>query len=190
MALYGDAAGSGTMIWLAFTAAGGTVSIISAALLQGLGAVRAPALHLLAAAVLKAALNLLLVPQQGITGAAIASVAAHGFAAALNVLLLHRQGHLRLRLADALLRPALLLAGLGLAAAAVSSATGAAAEAAGLGGSRTAALAQSLLGVLAGCAVFAIGAIVLRLLSEGELRQLPGFGPKLADKLKKLRLLP
>ncbi|OKP84124.1 hypothetical protein A3844_20135 [Paenibacillus helianthi] len=190
MALYGDASGSSTMTWLAFTAAGGTVSIISAALLQGLGAVRAPALHLLAAALLKAALNLLLVPQQGITGAAIASVAAHGFAAALNVLLLHRQGHLRLRLADALLRPALLLAGLALAASAVSYATGAAAEAAGLGGSRTAALAQSLLGVLAGCAVFAIGTVVLRLLSESELRQLPGFGPRLADKLKKLRLFP
>ncbi|OKP86977.1 polysaccharide biosynthesis protein [Paenibacillus sp. P32E] len=190
VALYGDASGSSTMTWLAFTAAGGTVSIISAALLQGLGAVRAPALHLLAAALLKAALNLLLVPQQGITGAAIASVAAHGFAAALNVLLLHRQGHLRLRLADALLRPALLLAGLALAASAVSYATGAAAEAAGLGGSRTAALAQSLLGVLAGCAVFAIGTVVLRLLSESELRQLPGFGPRLADKLKKLRLFP
>ncbi|MNI06378.1 putative cell division protein YtgP [compost metagenome] len=190
IALYGDASGSSTMIWLAFTAAGGTVSIISAALLQGLGAVRAPALHLLAAALLKAALNLLLVPQQGITGAAIASVAAHGFAAALNVLLLHRQGHLRLRFADAVLRPALLLAGLALAAAAVSYGAGAAADAAGLGGSRTAALAQSLLGVLAGCAVFAIGAVALRLLSESELRQLPGFGPGLADKLKKLRLFP
>lgn len=66
MALYGDTAGSSTMTWLAFTAVGGTVSIISAALLQGLGYVRAPALHLLAAALLKAALNLLLVPQQGI----------------------------------------------------------------------------------------------------------------------------
>ena len=190
VALYGDAAGSGAMTWLAFTAAGGTVSIISAALLQGLGAVRAPALSLLAAALLKAALNLLLVPQQGITGAAIAGVAAHLFAAALNVLLLYRKGHLRLRFADALLKPAVLLAGLGLAAAAVSSTAGRAADAAGFGGGRTAALAQSLLGVLAGCVVFAAGAVLLRLLSESELRQLPGFGPQLADKLKKLRLFP
>lgn len=189
-ALYGDAAGSGAMTWLAFTAAGGTVSIISAALLQGLGAVRAPALTLLAAAALKAALNLLLVPQQGITGAAIAGVAAHLFAAALNVLLLYRQGYLQLRFADALLKPAALLAGLGLAAAAVSHGAARAADAAGFGGGRTAALAQSLLGVLAGCAVFALGAVALRLLSESELRQLPGFGPRLADKLKKLRLFP
>ncbi|WP_339288718.1 polysaccharide biosynthesis protein [Paenibacillus sp. FSL E2-0201] len=190
MALYGDTAGSSTMTWLALTAVGGTVSIISAALLQGLGYVRAPALHLLAAALLKAALNLLLVPQQGITGAAIAGVAAHSFAAALNVLLLYRQGHLRLRLADALARPALLTAGLALAAAAASWGVGAAATAAGIGGGRTASLAQSLLGVIAGCVVFAVGAIALRLLSESELRQLPGFGPSLADKLKKLRLFP
>jgi O-antigen/teichoic acid export membrane protein len=190
MALYGDTAGSSTMTWLAFTAVGGTVSIISAALLQGLGYVRAPALHLLAAALLKAALNLLLVPQQGITGAAIAGVAAHSFAAALNVLLLYRQGHLRLRLADALARPALLTAGLALAAAAASWGTGAAATAADIGGGRTASLAQSLLGVLAGCVVFAVGAVVLRLLSESELRQLPGIGPSLADKFKKLRLFP
>ena len=190
MALYGDTAGSSTMTWLALTAVGGTVSIISAALLQGLGYVRAPALHLLAAALLKAALNLLLVPQQGITGAAIAGVAAHSFAATLNVLLLYRQGHLRLRLADALARPALLTAGLALAAAAASWGVGAVATAAGIGGGRTASLAQSLLGVLAGCAVFAVGAIVLRLLSESELRQLPGFGPSLADKLKKLGLFP
>lgn len=189
-ALYGDAAGSGAMAWLAFTAAGGTVSIISAALLQGLGAVRAPALSLLAAAALKAALNLLLIPQQGITGAAIAGVAAHLFAAALNVLLLRRQGYLRLRAADALLKPAALLAGLGLTAAAVSLGAGRAADAAGFGGGRTAALAQSLLGVLAGVLVFALGAVALRLLSERELRQLPGFGPRLADKLKKLRLFP
>lgn len=189
-ALYGDAAGSGAMAWLAFTAAGGTVSIISAALLQGLGIVRAPALHLLAAALLKAALNLLLIPQQGIAGAAIASVAANGAAAALNVLLLRRRGYVRLRFADAAVRPAALLAGLAAAAAAVSYGVSAAAEAAGLGGTRTAALAQSVLGVLAGCAAFAVGAVALRLLREEELRQLPGFGPRLADKLKRLRLFP
>jgi len=189
VALYGNAAGTGTLIWLAFTAAGGTVSIITAALLQGLGAVRAPALHLLAAALLKAALNLLLVPQQGITGAAIAGVAAHLFAAALNVLLLRRKAHLRLRPAD-VARPALLAAGLALAAAAASRGADAAFAAAGLAGGRAASLAQSLLGVTAGCAVFAAGAVALRLLSEDELRQLPAIGPSLAKLMKKLRLFP
>ena len=188
VALYGNASGTGTMIWIAFTAAGGTVSIISAALLQGLGFVRAPALHLLAAALLKAALNLLLVPQLGITGAAIAGVAAHLFAAALNVLLLSRTTHLRLRPADVLAKPALLVAGLGLAAAAVSYGAGAVFAAAGLAGGRVASLAQSLLGVSAGCAVFALGAVALRLLSEPELQGLPGIGPSLAKLMRKLRL--
>ncbi|WP_410512964.1 polysaccharide biosynthesis protein [Paenibacillus sp. BR2-3] len=190
VALYGNAAGTGAMAWLAFTAAGGTVSIISAALLQGLGFVRAPALHLLAAALLKAALNLLLVPQQGITGAAIAGVAAHLFAAALSVLLLRRKARLRLRPADVLAKPALLVAGLGLAAAAASWGADALLAAAGLAGGRAASLAQSLLGVTAGCAVFAAGAVALRLLSEDELRQLPGIGPSLAKLMKKLRLFP
>ncbi|WP_379137051.1 oligosaccharide flippase family protein [Paenibacillus sp. sgz500958] len=186
-ALYGSMDGTATIAWVAFTAAGGTVSIISAAMLQGLGAARAPALHLLAAAALKAALNLLLVPQQGITGAAIAGVAAYLFAAALNVLLLRRKAHLRLRPADVLARPALLTAALALAAAAASRGTGWAFAAAGLDG-RAASLAQSLLGVAAGCAAFAVGAVALRLLSESELRQLPGIGPSLADLLRKLGL--
>ena len=190
IALYGNAEGTSTITWIAFTAVGSTISIISAALLQGLGFVRAPALHLLAAALLKAALNLLLVPQLGITGAAIAGVAAHLFAAALNVLLLRRISHLRLRPADVLARPALLVAGLGLAAAAVSWGADAALAAAGLAGSRTASLAQSLLGVSAGCAVFAIGAVALRLLSESELQGLPGIGPAMVKLMKKLRLFP
>ncbi|BCG56619.1 putative polysaccharide biosynthesis protein [Paenibacillus sp. URB8-2] len=189
IALYGDASGSGTIRWLAFTAAGGTVSIISAALLQGLGYVRAPALHFLAAAALKAALNLLLVPQQGIAGAAIAAVVAQGLAAALNVRLLCKAAGLRLRPADWLARPAALLAGLAAAAAAVSWGCGALLDAAGMDG-RIAALAQSLLGVAAGCLVFAVLAVRLRLLDEGELRQLPGLGPKLARAIRKLGLFP
>lgn len=188
VALYGNAAGTSTMMWLAFTAVGGTLSIISAALLQGLGYVRAPALHLLAAALLKAALNLLLVPQQGITGAAIAGVAAHLFAAALNVLLLRRKAHLRLRFADVWAKPALLIAGLALAAAAASWGAGAVFAAAGLAGGRTASLAQSVVGVSAGCAVFAVGVVALRMLSESELQGLPGIGPPLAKLMRKLHL--
>ncbi|MBW4839144.1 MAG: polysaccharide biosynthesis protein, partial [Paenibacillaceae bacterium] len=80
--LYEDAAGSATLAWVAWTAAPGALVAVTSALLQGLGHVRAPALHLLAAALLKTALNAVLVPQLGITGAAIAGVAAYGAAAA------------------------------------------------------------------------------------------------------------
>ncbi|AIQ61794.1 membrane protein [Paenibacillus stellifer] len=189
IALYGDAAGSGTIRWLAFTAAGGTVSLISAALLQGLGHVRAPAVHFLAAAALKAALNLLLVPQQGIMGAAIAGVAAQALAAGLNLRLLRKAAGLTLRPAEWLGKPAALIAGLAAAAAAAGWAGGALLGAAGVHG-RIQALGESLLGVTAGCLVFAALAVRLRLLNEGELMQLPGFGPKLARKIKKWGLFP
>lgn len=190
IALYGDNAGSATMRLLAFTAASGTLSVITAALLQGLGEVRAPALHLLAAALLKAALNLLLIPQQGIAGAAAAGVAAYLLAAALNMRRLRQAAGLRLSLSEALAKPALVTAALGAAAWAVAQGAGLALGALGLAGGRMAALAETLAGVLAGCAVFAVLTVRLRLISEPELRQLPGFGARLADKLRRWKLFP
>lgn len=182
--LYEDAAGSATLAWVAWTAAPGALVAVTSALLQGLGHVRAPALHLLAAALLKTALNAVLVPQLGITGAAIAGVAAYGAAAALNTALLLRRVRLRPRLRDALLRPA--AAALAMAAAVLALRLAAAELPAGRG----TAAAVSLLGVLLGAAVFAAAVLRLRLLSAAELGALPRVGPKLLALLRKLRLLP
>ncbi|RCX14898.1 O-antigen/teichoic acid export membrane protein [Fontibacillus phaseoli] len=182
--LYEDGIGTGTFAWVAWTAAPGAMVTITAALLQGLGAVRAPAVHLLAAAVLKAALNVLLVPQLGITGAAIAGIAAYTAAAALNLALLLRRAGLRPRLRDALLRPA--AAALAMAAAVLLLRLAAAAV---LPPGRLAALAESLLGVALGAAVFAAAALRARLVSAAELAALPRVGPKLLRLLQKLRLL-
>ncbi|MUG26717.1 polysaccharide biosynthesis protein, partial [Paenibacillus macerans] len=55
---------------------------------------------------------------------------------------------------------------------------------------RTAAAAESLLGVLLGAAVFAAAVLRARLLSAAELSALPRIGPKLLARLRKLRLLP
>ncbi|MCM3703873.1 polysaccharide biosynthesis protein [Paenibacillus macerans] len=183
--LYEDAAGSATFAWIAWTAAPSALMVVTSALLQGLGAQRAPALHLFAAALLKAALNALLVPRLGITGAAIASIAAYGAAAALNAALLLRRVGLRPRLRDALLRPAAALLAL---AAAVTALRLAVAEL--LPPGRMAAAAESLLGVLLGAAVFAAAVLRTRLLSAAELGALPRIGPKLLARLRKLRLLP
>lgn len=182
--LYEDAAGSATLAWVAWTAAPGALVAATSALLQGLGHVRAPALHLLAAALLKTALNAVLVPQLGITGAAIAGVAAYGAAAALNAALLLRRVQLRPRLRDALLRPA--AAALAMAAAVLALRLAAAELPAGRGG----AAAVSLLGVLLGAAVFVAAVLRTRLLSAAELGALPRIGPKLLTLLRKLRLLP
>lgn len=182
--LYEDAAGSATLAWVAWTAAPGALVAATSALLQGLGHVRAPALHLLAAALLKTALNAVLVPQLGITGAAIAGVAAYGAAAALNAALLLRRVQLRPRLRDALGRPA--AAALAMAAAVLALRLAAAELPMGRGG----AAAVSLLGVLLGAAVFVAAVLRTRLLSAAELSALPRVGPKLLTLLRKLRLLP
>lgn len=182
--LYEDAAGSATLAWVAWTAAPGALVAATSALLQGLGHVRAPALHLLAAALLKTAFNAVLVPQLGITGAAIAGVAAYGAAAALNAALLLRRVQLRPRLRDALWRPA--AAALAMAAAVLALRLAAAELPMGRG----VAAAVSLLGVLLGAAVFIAAVLRTRLLSAAELSALPRVGPKLLTLLRKLRLLP
>lgn len=188
VALYEDGTGTGVIRWIAFTAAGSALSIISAALLQGLGIVKAPALHLLAAAAAKTLLNLLLVPQLGIVGAAIASVAAHFLAAALNIALLARTAGMRIRAGRAIAKPAAILAGMALAAGAAMLAADALLSALGLH-ARLAAAAACLAGAAAGGAVFLIGAVQTRLLSEQELRMVPKVGAPLAGLLRKLRLL-
>ncbi|WP_138496105.1 putative polysaccharide biosynthesis protein [Paenibacillus pinistramenti] len=184
--LYKNSAGSDTLLLLAFTAAPAAMATVSAALLQGIGIVRAPALAMVLAAALKAALNVLLVPGLGISGAAIAGIAAYGLAAGLNMALLVRRMGLAPSLRTALWQP--LLGLLAMAAAVLLLRLGFAA--AGLTGRRLDAAAESVLGVVLGAAVFLAAALRLRLITGAELEALPRIGPKLAAALGKLRLLP
>jgi len=187
--LYEDAAGTVTMQVIAFTAAGGTMSTITAALLQGVGIVKAPALHLLAAAMLKLLLNLLLVPQLGITGAAIAGVAAHLAAAALNLALLSRSARITAGAGAAMARTLAVLAAVALAAWCAQAAAGAILGAAGVAPGRLTDAAAALGGVLAGGGAFLAAAAWTKLLTASELRMLPKVGRPLAALLKALRLL-
>ncbi|ANS76376.1 hypothetical protein AWM70_18845 [Paenibacillus yonginensis] len=184
--LYRNNTGSDTLLWLAFTAAPAALATVSAALLQGLGSVKAPALAMVLAAVLKAALNALLVPQLGVSGAALAGIAAYGLAAAVNLALLTRRLGFAPSLRTALWQPLLGLAAM--AASVLLLRLGFAAT--GVGGGRLGAAAESLGGVLLGAAVFLAAALRLRLITGAELAALPRIGPKLAAVLGKLRLLP
>ncbi|MBD3922786.1 oligosaccharide flippase family protein [Paenibacillus sp. PR3] len=74
--LFADDHATGTFAWIGLTALAAAVSTVSAAVLQGCGQVKLPALLLLGAAALKAALNAALVPAHGIAGAAAAGVIA------------------------------------------------------------------------------------------------------------------
>ncbi|OAZ49132.1 putative polysaccharide biosynthesis protein [Paenibacillus polymyxa] len=188
--LYADDTGSTVMRWMALTAVGGTLSIISAALLQGLGAVRAPALAMLAAAAAKALLNWLLVPQLGTAGAAIAGAVAYLLAAVINIALLARLVGLRGSWSASVLKPAALLVALAGAAGAAMWGTGAVLDALGwAAGGRATAAAESLLGVAAGSVVFVIGLARLRLITEAELVAVPKLGRPLAAVLRRLRVL-
>lgn len=188
--LYADDTGSEIMRWMALTAVGGTLSIISAALLQGLGAVRAPALAMFAAAAAKALLNWLLVPHLGTAGAAIAGAAAYLLAAVINIALLARLVGLRGSWSASVLKPAALLVALACAAVAASWGTGAVLGALGwAAGGRTTAAAESLLGVAAGAVVFVIGLARLRLITETELVAVPKLGRLLAAVLRRLHVL-
>ncbi|WP_211749458.1 polysaccharide biosynthesis protein [Paenibacillus sp. Marseille-Q4541] len=187
--LYVTPEGTDTMRILALTAAGSAVSVIAAALLQGLGAVRAPALIMLAAAAVKTLLNELLVPLLGVSGAAWSSAAAYALAALLNALLLARLLQLRVSLSAGLLKPALVIAAMSLAAA--GTAWGAETMTGAMGiavGGRTTALVQSLLGIAAGIVIFVLGAVRTKWITAAELAMLPK-GAKLVKLLRKLKMM-
>ncbi|WP_062329384.1 putative polysaccharide biosynthesis protein [Paenibacillus pabuli] len=188
--LYGDAAGTEALRYMALMAAGSTVSIIAAALLQGLGAVRAPAFSMLAAAGVKALLNVLLVPTLGISGAALAGAVAYMLAAGLNVALLARLTAMRPAPGAVLAKPALVIAAMSLAAAGTAWAAEAALGGIGIAADRRlAAVGVSLLGVAAGSAVFVLAAARTGLLTAAELAAVPKLGPLLAKLLRRLRVL-
>lgn len=188
--LYGDAAGTEALRYMALTAAGSTVSIIAAALLQGLGAVRAPAFSMLAAAGVKALLNVMLVPALGISGAALAGAVAYMLAAGLNVALLARLVALRPAPGAVLAKPALVIAAMSLAAVGMAWAAEAVLGGMGIAADRRlAAMGVSLLGIAAGSAVFLLAAARTGLLTAEELAAVPKLGPRLAKLLRRLRVL-
>jgi O-antigen/teichoic acid export membrane protein len=183
--LYADNAGTLTFALVACTALAGTVNAVAAAVLQGLGSVRAPALFMLAAASLKAVLNAALVPAFGIAGAAWAGIAALVAAALLSAGAVRR--------ATGAAMPARSAAGIGLALAVMAAALVLAEHggAALLGPlpPRAAAAALALGGTALGGALFAAALLRCGGISERELRGLPG-GAAIAERLHRWRLLP
>ncbi|MDQ1910943.1 polysaccharide biosynthesis protein [Paenibacillus sp. GD4] len=75
--------GTTAMVILSFTAVFSVMHIIAGSVLQGFGAIVAPAVYLLLAAGVKIAAGLALVPRYGIDGAAVAAVAAYALAGTL-----------------------------------------------------------------------------------------------------------
>lgn len=178
--LYKDDIGTGTLAWIAWTAAPGALAYVSAALLQGIGRVHAPAIHLFIAASVKLGLNLLLVPLLGRDGAAISGIGAYVLAAGLNIYMLWRLNVIKLNLRQILMKPLLacLIMSIGLTAFHLLVQFI-------LPESRMIALIHSLVGVMLGVLLFGLTLLKSNFISQQELLALPKLGPKLV-KLSRL----
>lgn len=172
IALFANGSGTAAMAIIALAAAGGTLQAVSAALLQGMGDLRSPAVNLAAAVLLKLTLNAVLVPAYGIGGAAAAMAAAFAAAAMLNALSLRQRAEL----------PAPRLAVAGRSAAALAAMAAAVALVAlGIGvltaalPERLQALLVALPGVAVGAIVFAAALVAFGAITPQEWRELPGL---------------
>ncbi|MNI28891.1 hypothetical protein D3C73_826930 [compost metagenome] len=178
-----------TMVILAFTALFSTLNTVTGSVLQGLGAVRTPALTLLIAVVLKALGNVWLMPRWGIEGAALSAVIAFAAAAGLNLVQVARCTGVRFALRRYAVTPTLAVVVMGVCLAALQ--LGAKAAPAWLWlPERWAYSAIALLGVACGAAGYTVTLLRSGGISREELRLLPDLDRKLAPLLLKLRLLP
>jgi O-antigen/teichoic acid export membrane protein len=172
ISLFADSRGTAAMAIIAFAAAGGTLQAVSAALLQGLGDMKSPAVNLAAAVLLKLTLNVVLVPAYGVQGAAVAMVAAFTAAAVLNALSLRQRITLPAPRFAIAWRSAASLAAMAAAVALIALALGALTAALPL---RASALLVALPGVAVGAIVFAAALVASGAVTPQQLRQLPGL---------------
>ncbi|TMV44280.1 polysaccharide biosynthesis protein [Paenibacillus mesophilus] len=187
---YKDAAGYVTMMILACTTVFSVVQIVSGAILQGMGAERATAYHLLAAAAIKVGLNLWLVPRWGIEGAAVSAVAAYAAAAGLNLLRLSRIRLISLSWRDYAVKPLLSTAVMAIVTAAVLFAVDRillhALPEFSYRGRQT---VVALVSVMCGASVFGVMLFRTGAVSANELAAVPKLGAKLLPVLRKWRIL-
>ncbi|MFC5704214.1 polysaccharide biosynthesis C-terminal domain-containing protein [Cohnella faecalis] len=172
IALFSDNSGSAALAIIAFAAVGGTLQAVSGGLLQGLGELRAPAVNLAAAAILKLTLNALLVPAYGINGAAAAMTLAFAAAALLNALSLRQRIAIPAPRAATMWRPAAALTAMAALTALAAALIAALARALP---DRAAALLTALPGVAVGAAAFAASLVAFGALSPQQWRALPGL---------------
>lgn len=186
-ALFADGSGTSAMAIVAFAAIGGTLQAASAALLQGIGDLKSPAVNLAAAALLKLTLNAVLVPAYGIRGAAAALALAFAAAAVLNALSLRQRVPLPAPRVSRAWRSTAALAAMAAAVALLALALGTLFAALP---ARVAALLVALPGVAVGAAVFAAALVALGAISPQQWRELPGIsGSKLETYLLRIHSL-
>jgi O-antigen/teichoic acid export membrane protein len=187
--LYRTDEASWTLAILAFTALFSTLNTVTSSVLQGLGAVRTPALTLLIAVVLKALGNVWLLPRWGLEGAALSAVIAFAAAAGLNLVQVVRCTGVRFALRRYAVTPTLAVGVMGVCLAALQ--LGAKAVPAWLWlPERWSFSVIALIGVGGGAAVYIAALLRSGAISREELRLMPALDRRLTPVLEKLRLLP
>jgi O-antigen/teichoic acid export membrane protein len=189
--LYENAQGTMAIAIVAFTAMFSTMNITTTSVLQGIGAVTLPVIHLLIAAVTKIALNFLLVPLWGIHGAALAAVIAFAVATILNVIVVRRAIGVRLRVNVYFIRTGIALAVM--AALLLIVVWGAPALITALSdvstSSRLFNTCISGIAIMLGIVVYIVVLIKLNVLTKQELTYVPGAEKRLLPLLRKLRVI-
>lgn len=187
---YESAEGSAAMRILAFTALFSVVNIIAGSVLQGYGAVVAPAVYLLLAAALKAAANAALVPRYGIDGAAAAAVAAYALAGTLALAHALRAARVPAAGGRAAMKSMLSIAFMALGLLAVThGAPPLLAQLPVALPERAVATVITLGGVALGALAYALALLRLGVITSAELEHIPQLAGKPAALLRKFRLL-
>lgn len=109
--LFEDANGTGTLAILGYAILFGSMAMATATILQGIGRMWLPVLHVFVGAIIKVIGNILFVPLLGVAGAAVATILSLAFITALNYLAIVRHTGLRL-FGNVELRKALIISGL------------------------------------------------------------------------------
>ena len=147
--------------------------------LQGLGKVLIPAGTLAIGALLKLIINLNLIPQIGINGAAIGSVVCHLVASAIGFVILRKSIKLDLNFTGFIVKPILATAVMGLVAFAVQNYLPIL-----ISSSRIVTISAIALAVVS----YIIALIILKVFNRDDFHMLP-YGDKIYNFLKKLKLI-
>ncbi|WP_243633412.1 putative polysaccharide biosynthesis protein [Paenibacillus xerothermodurans] len=186
---FDTAEGSSAMSILAYTALFSTLNIVAGSVLQGVGAVIAPALYLLAAAAAKTAANAALVPRWGIDGAAAAAVAAYALAGALALAHALRATGVTPAVGRTI-KPLLCIGLMAIGVLAVTQGLPALLDALLVTvPPRGVATVVSLAGVALGAIVYALALIRFGVVTSAELEQIPALRGKPLVLLRRWRLL-
>ncbi|MCR8636111.1 putative polysaccharide biosynthesis protein [Paenibacillus radicis (ex Xue et al. 2023)] len=182
--------GSLAMVILSFTALFSILNIVASSVLQGFGAVAAPAFYLLAAAAAKIAANAALVPRWGIDGAATAAVVAYALAGGLALAHALRATGVTPAFGQTVIKPMLSLGLMTVGLLAVTRGLPALLGALHVGlPLRGMATVVSLAGVAVGALVYALALLRLGVVSSAELEQVPQLRGKPLALLRRTKLL-